>query len=169
MNMFVFILILSFLQLLCGYGYMGDLPELGKTTKPLPQQEEIKKQVSPNPVAIIAPRVSTGHNVSKYKDYIADIRQIEQILVEIKAILEKKDNPKNKIQLFNAKAFCLSLYIDKFKEKYGDSDQQYYESYKQLIYLDSYLKTVGHSNAGEAVKPINTVIALIGEAKSHGL
>ncbi len=158
--------------LLSGYGYMGELPELGKTTREREaKQPVIQKHSAPvtNPPAIIAPRVSTGYNVNKYSNYLSDIREIEHLLKEIKAILEKKDNPKNKIQHFNAKAFLLNLYVDKFREKYGDSPEKYYESYKQLVFLDNYLKQVGYSNADEAIMPIDTVISAISDARTHGL
>ncbi len=170
MNICMVALLLIIPFFLSGYGYMGDLPELGKTTKePEKVSPQPKKFLKPNPLAIIAPRASTGYSVEKYSDYLSDIKQIEDLLKEIKAILEGEDNPKNRIQLFNAKAFLLGLYVDQFKEKYEDSPHKYYESYKQLVFIDDYLKQVGHSNADEAIIPINTVIGIISEAQNQGL
>jgi len=170
MKLVRFILVLTFPLFLSGYGYMGDLPELGKTTKEagqvLPQPQKI---LAPSPLAIIAPRPGTGYGVEKYSNYLADIKQIEDLLKEIRSILEGEDNPKNRLQLFNAKTFLLGLYVDQFKEKYEDSPQKYYESYKQLVFIDDYLKTVGSSNADDAITPISTVIDIIGEAQSQGL
>lgn len=171
MKLAKFALILIVPLMVSGFGYMGDLPRLGeetrefKETKPT-QTQEIKK---PHPLSIIAPRVSTGYNVNKYKDYLADIQEIEDLLKEIKAILEEEANPKNKIQHFNAKSFVLGLYVDRFREKYEDGPEKYYESYKQLVFVDDYLKQVGFSNADDAITPINTVIEIIAEAKTQGL
>ena len=162
-------LILTFPLFISGFGYMGELPELGKTTNEEPQVQKTtieKQKPTPEiPVSIIAPRVSTGYSVSKYSDYISDIKEVENLLKEIKNILEEEKNPKNKIQLFNAKTFLLSLYVNKFQEKYGDSPEKYYESYKQLVFLNNYLKQIGESNANTAIEPISTVIDIIGEAQ----
>ncbi|OGI03512.1 MAG: hypothetical protein A2Y25_10995 [Candidatus Melainabacteria bacterium GWF2_37_15] len=162
-------LLLTFPLFISGFGYMGELPKLGETTNEGAQRQEAtieKRKPSPEtPVSIIAPRVSTGYSVNKYSDYIADIKEVEYLLKEIKSILEQEKNPKNKIQLFNAKTFLLGLYVDRFKEKYEDSPEKHYESYKQLVFLNNYLKQVGESNASTAIEPINTVIGVISEAQ----
>ncbi|GAH17123.1 unnamed protein product, partial [marine sediment metagenome] len=119
-----------------GYGYMGNLPKLGKTTKAekfikLKKVEEVPEIKSSS---IIVPRVAPSYNVNKYSNYFADIKEIDNLLREIKVILKEKNH--NKIQLFCAKVNLLNLYIDTFSAKYGEKPEQYYESYKQLVVLD---------------------------------
>lgn len=160
----LFLLIIPFLT--SGYGYMGELPELGNTVKK-PAQAPVREPVmSPGPASIIVPRADSGFTSSKYTDYLADISEIENLLVEIREILEKEQEGtvKNRAQLFNAKKFLLNLYVDRFKEKYGDSPEKYYESYKRLIALNDYLSR--DYDEKKALQPIDTVITIINEARS---
>lgn len=158
---------------------MGDLPELGKTTNELdkppekpatssvfPQKQKITE---PNPVSIIAPRVSTGYSITNYDAYIADIKRIEDLLKELKAILEKEDNPRNKLQLLRAKTYVFNLHVVKLKEKYQNSPEKHYETYKQLVYLDNYITSAKKLNAENMLKPINTVIDILEDSQDQGL
>lgn len=131
--------------LLCGYGYSGDLPELGKTTKTT-EQNEIKEdstvkqdnsQFELPSTKTFFPRIYSNYNINKYSGYLKDIKQFEPILTSIKQVI--KSDRADKIQQFTAKVNILNLYVDNLKDKYGNSDEKNYESYKQLIILNKYL------------------------------
>lgn len=142
-KLFVFLLSVF---LLCGYGYSGDLPELGKSTKP-PEQNEVKeKQISPvknnNEFEFPAtktffPRIYSGYNIDRYSEYLQDIKQVEPILVTLKQVIQS--DKADKIQQFSAKVNVFNLYIDNLNDKYGSKQEKNYESFKQLIVLNKYL------------------------------
>jgi hypothetical protein len=132
--------------LLCGYGYAGDLPELGKTTKSSGLNETQVKQASPvknnnqfefPSTRTYFPRIYSNYTVDKYSDYLQDIKQIEPILTNLKQVI-KSDNA-DKIQQFSAKVNVFNLYIDNLKDKYSNKPEKNYESFKQLVILNKYL------------------------------
>ena len=132
--------------LTCGYGYAGDLPELGKETRTTDQNETQVKQTTPAknnsefefPAAkTFFPRIYSNYNIDKYNEYLQDIKQVEPILVSLKSVI-KSDNS-DKIQQFSAKVNVFNLYIDNLKYKYNNKTEKNYESYKQLVILDKYL------------------------------
>ncbi|HSA06470.1 MAG TPA: hypothetical protein P5556_04765 [Candidatus Gastranaerophilales bacterium] len=149
-------LFLSVSIFLCGYGYTGNLPQLGETTK---TQEQPETQPSTEvqqakPLPIIVPRASAGHKINNYTKYLTDIKEIDTLLREIKTILEEQKE--NKIQLFCAKVNVLNLYVDVLEEKYGEKPEKHYESYKQLIVLNKYLtEIVDYKRGIEASKETN--------------
>ena len=197
-NLYKFIKIFLFLIfpfLVSGYGYMGKLPELGQTTEKI-LEKETKPAVDTEifkiqPSSIIVPRAASGFRINKYSNYLTDVKKIEYLLKEIKILLEQNEG-KNKVQLFCAKTYLLNLYMDIFKKKYSDRPEKYYESYKQLVVLDEYLKEISdykkviekykNTRAGipddklkdenylsqrvnKAIMPINTVIDIIDDTE----
>lgn len=134
-----------------GYGYMGDLPEIGKNAD-LEKTPEIQtKEVKPDkedtdslklmPLSIIVPRALGTRSTNKYNSYLSDTKQAYFLLKELKTIVEKKDED-NKAQLFCAKVNYLHLYIDSLKDKYNNRPEKNYDTYKQLIVLDKYLTQI---------------------------
>lgn len=126
---------------------MGELPELGKESKETPAiykqkaQPEIKEDFQEiNPVNRVAPRPSAGYTINKYSNYLADMKEVYFLLKEVKSVLQEEN--KDKVQLFCAKVNLLNLYTDALKEKYNDRPEHHYESYKQLITLNTYLTEV---------------------------
>lgn len=138
--------ILTTVFLLSGYGYAGDLPELGKETRPDEQKEVQVKQTTPSksnnefefPAAkTFFPRIYSGYNIDRYSGYLQDIKQVEPILVTLKQVI-KSDNS-DKVQQFSAKVNVFNLYVANLKDKYGNKQEKNYESFKQLVILDKYL------------------------------
>lgn len=172
-----------------GYGYMGNLPKLGEKSKTKKQVTiETKKPAKIKPSSIIVPRIVPAYKSTKYSSYLADIKEIDTLLRDVKDILENENE--NKIQFFCAKVNILNLYINTFKGKYGETPQQHYESYKQLVVLDKYLTEIVDYKRGiennieleyktlenrtveknflnqkvkKAIIPINTVIEILDE------
>jgi len=138
--------ILTTVFLLSGYGYAGDLPELGKQTRPAEQKEVQSKQAVPSKsnnefefpsTKTFFPRIYSGYNIDRYSGYLQDIKQVEPILVTLKQVI-KSDNS-DKVQQFSAKVNVFNLYIADLKDKYGNKQEKNYESFKQLVILDKYL------------------------------
>lgn len=188
LSIFYLLILTSFF--ISGYGYMGKLPELGKKSESEKQTKiRIEKNTSEfKPPSIIVPRPNIRHKINKYSDYLEDIKEVYALLSEIRDILQ--GNHQDKTQLFCAKVTVLNLYIDTFKEKYGDKREKYYETYNQLIMLDKYLAEIVDYKKGierykifntgtlenklqdekhleqkieKAIIPINTVIGIIDE------
>jgi|GEM_PF-3108020 len=144
--------------LVSGYGYMGNLPELGEKTKPEQKTEtQPESNVRGNkPTSILIPRPTAGRQVNKYSAYIADVREVYDLLSEIRGIL--RSNHEDKIQLFCAKVNVLNLYVDSLEKKYSDRPEKYYESYKQLVVLDKYLTEIVDFKRGiERYRKINRI------------
>ncbi len=138
------VIITAFLA--CGYGYSGDLPELGKNTKPPEQDKFQAKQKSPQIIdpdfefpatRTYFPRIYSNYNIDKYSEYLKDIKQVEPILVNLKQVI--KSNSPDKNSAVFAKVNVLNLYVDNLKTKYGSKAEKNYASYKQLIILDKNL------------------------------
>ena len=132
--------------LLCGYGYTGDLPELGKTTRPPEQNNAQLNQTVPETndnkldfpaTKIFFPRIYSNYKIDKYSEYLQDIKQVEPILISLQQVI--KSNSPNKVQQFSAKVNVFNLYIDNLKGKYSNKPEKNYESFKQLVILDKYL------------------------------
>ena len=72
---------------LCGFGYNGNLPELGKITRPAEQNNEVQvKQLSSEKDKETSefpqnkkffPRIYSNYNIDRYSDYLKDIKEIE--------------------------------------------------------------------------------------------
>ncbi len=130
----------------CGYGYTGDLPVLGKNTKPQAQNKSIPNQPSEEKYnkdfefpgeKIYFPRIYSNYDINRYDEYLKDIKQIEHILTNLKHVVNSDKS--NKIQQFSAKVNVLNLHVCNLKEKYGNKPEKNYESFKQLVILDKYL------------------------------
>jgi hypothetical protein len=122
-----------------GYGYNGNLPELGKQSGEHPQNNQKEQTESSDKPAFPAgklffPRMYSNYNVEKYSDYSADIKDIERNLVSLKDVLQS--DSQNKVQKFCAKVNVLHLYIENLKVKYANSPERNYQSFKQLVVLD---------------------------------
>ncbi len=138
-----------------GYGYMGNLPKLGDKTHPEQKNNYRKTVPKVKPSSIVVPRATIGHKKNKYSSYLADIKEVYQLLYELKNILEGKR--RDKIQLFCAKVNYLNLYVDILEKKYKNSPASYYESYNQLLMLDKYLtEIVVYKKGMERYRELNT-------------
>ncbi len=136
---------------LSGYGYLGDLPELGE-----PEDVEVKT-INLHPKKkyssfvkdesldfeykkILFPRLYSEYIVSKYSSYFEEVNSVKPLLIGIKDVVES-DNP-DKIQFFCARVNTFSLHMDNLKENYRNKPESNYESYKQLVLLEEILKEV---------------------------
>lgn len=146
LNIIKLIVFLSFTFLLCGYGYNGDLPNLGKNTKPAEIKQEntnilMPAQDTDKPAfpstKIVFPKIYSNYSISKYSDYLQDMKQIEPILANLKDVIIS--NRPDKIQQFSAKVNVLNLYVENLKLKYNNKPEKNYETFKQIVILNSNL------------------------------
>jgi hypothetical protein len=146
--------------LLCGYGYVGDLPELGKLTKPSEQPEVQVQQTSPaknnnefefSETKTFFPKIYSNYKIDRYSEYLQDIKQVEPILVSLKQVI--KSNNSDKVQQFSAKLNVINLYVANLKDKYGNKQEKNYESFKQLVILNKNLTdTVNYQREADKYK-----------------
>ena len=143
----VFFLISLFL---CGYdyGYIGQLPKLGETTKPTIQANKneipvsnIKKIEEPN-LAPAPKKSKDGYagtliEESKYKNYILDLQDTICLLEGLKQDIEK--NESNISQLFCAKVNLIKMTISNLKMEYNNKNESSLPSYKQLLKVNDSL------------------------------
>jgi len=141
----------------CGYGYTGDLPQLGEKTRP--QHPPIKQQAPAETPKmdtqyefpqekIFFPRINANYKLNKYSEYLADIKEYEQILASLKQVIY--DNKPDKVQQFAAKVNVLDLKVQSLKQKYKDKPESNYESFKQLVKLDKTLyETANYQRVAE--------------------
>jgi hypothetical protein len=149
-NLIKILILCATCAVVSGYGYTGNLPELGKHSQEETQDSQAQEtQSKPNlmtipdlkPAGIVVPRLNAGYNASKYKSYLQDVEELHQILKELKEILEQ-GKQKDKVQLFCAKVHYMNLYMDIFREKYINKPERFYETYKQLVMLEKYLSEI---------------------------
>jgi hypothetical protein len=165
--------------LMSGYGYAGDLPELGKNIKsPEPQgfdnlevknttPQKSKDKLEFPDAKTFFPRIYSNYNINKYSDYLQDIKQVEPMLIGLKDVI--KSSRGDKIQQYNAKVNVLNLYVVNLKEKYNNKPEKSYQSFKQLVMLDKNLtdtvnyrkKTAQYKNAQDFINSIDAVLEMI--------
>ena len=131
-----------------GKGYAGTLPNIGE------KQEKTKtKAVTPifeaqpgfdNPSELKpVPRDNPAFiNIIQKKDktseYVVDANNMIPMLEKLVDCIDDNEN----IQLFVTKANLLTLNIDHLAEKYDGQPESYYESFKKLMEVNRYVKTI---------------------------
>jgi len=178
--------IVSIACLLSGYGYTGDLPQLGQSLRPSPEQKQNNDQIDKTEkqkipetkekpdfpdVKTFFPRIYSDYQIDKYSDYLQDIKQIEPLITDIKILINS--TVPVKVQLFTAKVRILNFYVTSLNEKYSTKPEKNYESFKQLIKLNKTLtdsvnyhkKTGQYINLQASLNMINAVLVMIGDAK----
>lgn len=132
-----------------GKGYAGTLPNLEekteksktKVTTPIFESQEgfndpseLKPVPRDNPAFI---------NIIQKKDktsqYVNDANEIIPMLENLVDCIEE-DN--ENLQLFVTRANVLSMNIDHLSEKYAGKPESYYESFKKLLEVNRYVKSI---------------------------
>ncbi len=131
-----------------GKGYAGNLPSIGvkeektKTKVAEPKFElqpgfddpkELKPVPSENPAFI-----NIIQKKDKVSEYANDVSIIIPMLEKLADCIEDEEN----LQLFISKANMLSMNIDHMVEKYNGQPESYYESFKKLMDVNRYVKSI---------------------------
>lgn len=131
-----------------GKGYAGNLPNLEdkmektktKVTTPIFESQEgfndpkdLKPVPKDNPAFI---------NIIQKKDktsqYINDANEVIPMLEKLVDCIEDEEG----VQLFVTKANLLTMNIDHLIEKYDGKPESYYESFKKLLEVNRYTKSI---------------------------
>lgn len=130
-----------------GKGYAGSLPKIEnaheksktKTSEPLyePQQFDNPSELKPvprdNPAFIDIIRKK-----DKASQYVTDANNIIPMLEKLYDSIDDNES----VQLFVSKANLLTINIDYLAKKYDGKPESYYESFRKLIEVNRYVKTV---------------------------
>ena len=131
-----------------GKGYAGTLPNLNdkieksktKVTTPIFEAQEgfndpseLKPVPKDNPAFI---------NIIQKKDktsqFVNDANEIIPMLEKLVDCIEDNEN----VQLFVTKANLLTMNIDHLNEKYDGKPESYYESFRKLLEVNRYVKSI---------------------------
>lgn len=131
-----------------GKGYAGTLPVLNdesdkpkkKMTTPIFESQDgfnnpqdLKPVPEDNPafINIIRKKDKTSH-------YVNDVAEIIPMLEKLSDCIEDEEN----VQLFISKANLLTMNVDYLAEKYNGKPESYYDSFRKLMEVNRYVKTV---------------------------
>ena len=131
-----------------GKGYAGSLPNLNKNMQPKEEKvttpifesqkgfndpSDLKPTPKDNPAFI---------NIISKKDktstYIIDANEIIPIIEKLADTIEEEGS----VQLFVTRANVLSMNLDHLIKKYEGQPESYYESFKKLVEINQYVKTI---------------------------
>lgn len=130
-----------------GKGYAGTLPDLGKSFKKedkvaTPIYESQKDFGDPADLKPVPEDNPAFINIISKKDktskYIVDAKEIIPLLERLAETIEDDAN----IQLFVTRANIVTMNLDHFSQKYEGQPEYYYESFKKLMVLNRYVKTI---------------------------
>lgn len=131
-----------------GKGYAGTLPDISrkqdkpKTTVTTPLFEsqngfddpsDLKPVPKDNPAFI-----DIIQKKDKASEYLSDANNIIPMLEKLVDCIEDNE----KLQLFITKANLLTLNIDYIAEKYNNKPESYYESFKKLMEVNRFVKSI---------------------------
>ncbi len=131
-----------------GKGYVGTLPDLTKgfatsepkNTKPIYEKtkdfnssSEIKPAPRENPAF-----VNIILKTDKNSPYLNDINDLLPLLENILTCIENDES----VQMFNAKVYFLNKTVDYLSDKYNGKPESSYFSFKKLLELNTYTKSV---------------------------
>ena len=131
-----------------GMGYVGTLPDLTKKFAPSepistkPDYEQVQKFQTPDMVKP-APRENPAFvNIilkpDKTSQYLNDLNEFIPMLEKIYDSIEDKES----VQLFNAKVYFFTKHADWMRDKYAEQPEGQYISFKKLMELSTYAKSV---------------------------
>lgn len=131
-----------------GRGYVGTLPDI--TSK---YQKEVKKTVKPvfesqkgfddpselKPVPRDNPAfIDIITKQDKTSEYVKDANEIIPMLEKLADSIEEDAN----VQLFVTRANVLTMNLDNLMQKYDGQPESYYESFRKLMEVNQYTKTI---------------------------
>ena len=131
-----------------GKGYAGTLPELNKNLKPKEEKvatpifESQKGFNDPSDLKPVPENNPAFINIISKKDktssYVIDAHDIIPMLEKLADTIE--DN--GSIQLFITRANVLTMNLDYLQTKYDGQPESYYESFRKLMELNRYVKSI---------------------------
>ena len=130
-----------------GKGYAGDLPRIEdvgqksktKVSEPVFEPQQFNKPDELKPVPKDNPAfIDIIQKQDKTSQYINDVNNILHMLEKLYDCIDENEN----LQLFVSKANLLTINIDYLIEKYDGKPESYYESFRKLVEVNRYTKTL---------------------------
>ena len=130
-----------------GKGYAGNLPSIEKTvektktniSEPLIEPQQFNKPSELKPVPKDNPAfIDIIQKKDKTSQYVNDANNIIPMLEKLYDCIDDRES----LQLFVSKANVLTVNIDYLIQKYDGKPESYYESFKKLVELNRYVKTI---------------------------
>lgn len=131
-----------------GKGYAGTLPNLNdkieksktKVSTPIfDAQEGFNNPSELKPVPRDNPAfIDIIQKKDKTSKYVSDANEILPMLEKLVDCIEDNEN----VQLFVTKANLLTINIDHLAEKYDGKPESYYESFRKLLEVNRYVKSI---------------------------
>lgn len=131
-----------------GKGYVGTLPDLtsklqnkeNKIAKPIFESQrgfddpsELKPVPKDNPAF-----VDIVTKQDKVSTYVKDANELIPLLEKLADCIEEDGN----VQLFVTRANVVTMNLDHLAQKYDGQPESYYESFKKLMEINGYTKTI---------------------------
>lgn len=131
-----------------GKGYAGTLPELNNNLKPKQEKattpifESQKGFNNPSDLKPVPKDNPAFINIVSKQDktstYVIDANEIMPMIEKLADSIEENAN----VQLFVTRANVLSMNLDHLQTKYNGQPESYYESFKKLMEINQYVKTL---------------------------
>lgn len=131
-----------------GKGYAGTLPDLNKNAQPKEQKvttpifESQKGFDSPSDLKPVPRDNPAFIDIIQKKDktstYVIDANEIIPMIEKLVDCIEEEGN----VQLFITRANVLTMNLDHLALKYEGKPESYYESFRKLMEINGYVKSV---------------------------
>ena len=130
-----------------GKGYAGNLPKIEdagqkskvKVSEPLIEPQQFNNPSELKPVPRDNPAfIDIIQKQDKTSQYVNDVNEIIPMLEKLQDCIEENES----LQLFVSKANLLTSNIDYLIKKYDGKPESYYESFKKLVEVNRYTKTL---------------------------
>lgn len=131
-----------------GKGYAGTLPDLNKkhlkkeqkiSTPIFESQEKFTDPSDLKPVPRNNPAfIDIITKKDKTSQYVIDANEIIPVIERLVDCIEEDGS----VQLFNTRANVLSMNLDHLAKKYEGQPESYYESFKKLLEINNYVKSI---------------------------
>ena len=131
-----------------GKGYAGTLPDL--TTKHKPKEQKVTTPIfeskkdfnDPSDLKPVPKDDPAFVNIIQKKDktseYLIDANEIIGIMEKLLDCIESDGS----VQLFCTRANVLSMNLDYLQKKYDGQPESYYQSFKKIMELNQYVKSI---------------------------
>ena len=131
-----------------GKGYAGTLPNLEQKVQP--KQKKVATPIfesqegfnNPSDLKPVPKDNPAFINIISKKDktstYIIDANEIIPLIERLADVIEEEGN----VQLFVTRANVLSMNLDHLATKYDGQPESYYESFKKLMEVNQFVKTI---------------------------
>jgi hypothetical protein len=132
-----------------GKGYAGTLPDI-KTVLPPPKEDKASKPIFESQKGFDNPAdlkpvpkdnpafIDIITKKDKTSEYVVDANEIIPMIEKLVDCIEEDGN----VQLFVTRANVLTMNIDHLITKYDGQPESYYESFKKLLEINRYTKSL---------------------------